>query len=238
MSLVLSQANISDIIFPNWPPRVNSGLLLKTANAPYDKQANSYDRRWRRYVASTLTFLKSSVSFCPSDRILDVGCGTGEFERLILSEHPEQRMVGIDISERMLSAARKKCAAHSGAAFLRANASALPFPDDSFEVIVSASALHYFDQPMASLQEMRRVLAPSGSVVILDWCKDYLMCRLFDFVLRRIEPGYHACYTQREFHLLLSRAGFEIRSAGRVRSRWIWGLMKAVAVSADRTRQP
>ena len=208
-------------------------FALKTANAPYDSQANSYDRRWRRYIAHTLTFLKVSVACCPSDRILDVGCGTGEFERLILSEHPEQPMVGVDISEKMLSAARQKNSTHSSATFLRANASALPFPDNSFDLVVSASAFHYFDQPMASLREMRRVLAPGGSVVILDWCKDYLICRLFDFVLKRIEPGYQACYTQRELSCFLESAALQVRSGSRRRVDPIWGLMIATAVPKD-----
>jgi ubiquinone/menaquinone biosynthesis C-methylase UbiE len=206
---------------------------LKTANAPYDKRANCYDRRWRRYVTSTLNFLRASISFDPSETILDIGCGTGEFERLILTECPEQRMVGIDISDKMLRLARKKCGAYRTATFLRANASALPFPDHTFDLVVSASAFHYFDQPMVSLEEMRRVLIPGGSVVILDWCKDYLMSRWFDLILKRIEPGYHACYTQRDFHRLLSIAGFEIRSADTIRFGWTWGLMKVVAVSAN-----
>jgi hypothetical protein len=83
---------------------------------------------------------------------------------------------------------------------------------------------------------MRRVLIPGGSVVILDWCKDYLMFRGFDLILKRIEPGYHACYTQRDFHRLLNIAGFEIRSADRIRFGWTWGLMKVVAVSRPLTR--
>src|SRR5260221_6600399 len=166
--------------------------------APYDKLAADYGLAWRRYVHRTLNFLRESISFDPSETILDIGCGTGEFERLILSECPEQRMVGIDISEKMFRLVRKKCGAYPTATFLRANAAALPVPDQSYDLVVSASAFHYFDQPMASLEEMRRVLIPGGSVVILDWCKDYLMCRWFDLILKRIEPGYHACYTQRE----------------------------------------
>jgi ubiquinone/menaquinone biosynthesis C-methylase UbiE len=201
-------------------------FIMSKEPARYDKLAADYDRRWRRYVTRTLNFLRASIDFDPSEAILDIGCGTGEFERLILTECPEQRMVGIDISEKMLRLARKKCSAYPTVTFLRANAAALPFPDQSFDLVVSASAFHYFDQPKVSLEEMRRVLVPGGSVVILDWCKDYLICRWFDLILKRIEPGYHACYTQRDFHRLLSIAGFEIRSADRIRFGWTWGLMK------------
>jgi ubiquinone/menaquinone biosynthesis C-methylase UbiE len=207
---------------------------MNSRPAPYDGQANSYDRTWRRYIARTLGFLKASVSFRSSDKILDIACGTGEFERLILSEYPDQQMIGIDISEKMLRFAREKCSGHPNAAFLKADASALPFTDHSFNLVISANSLHYFDKPSAGLAEMRRVLLPTGSLVILDWCKDYLMCRCFDFFLRRFERGYQSCYTQRELERLLDAAGFAIQSGCKTKLGSIfWGHMIAVAVPKE-----
>jgi len=204
---------------------------MKSEPAPYDRHAASYDRTWRRYIARTLGFLKASISFRASDKILDIGCGTGEFERLILREHPDQQMIGIDISEKMLGLAREKCRAYPNVAFLKANASALPLPDQSFDLVVSANSLHYFDKPSVSIAEMRRVLPPTGSLVILDWCKDNLICRCFDFFLRRIERGYQSCYTQRELQRLLAAAGFSIQSTRKIKLGSIfWGHMIAVAV--------
>ena len=204
---------------------------MKRVPAPYDRQANSYDRTWRRYIARTLGFLKASISFRSSDKILDIACGTGEFERLILSERPDQQMIGIDISEKMLDFAREKCSGHPNVAFLKADASALPFPDHSFDLVISANSLHYFDKPNASLAEMRRVLLPRGSLVILDWCKDYLTCRCFDFFLRRTERGYQSCYSRDELRVLLGSAGFAVQSVRRIKLGSIfWGHMIAVAI--------
>jgi ubiquinone/menaquinone biosynthesis C-methylase UbiE len=199
----------------------------------YDRLAKSYDQRWRRYITQTLMFLKSWTSISPQAGVLDVGCGTGEFERLVLREHPEQRMVGVDVSGKMLELARQKCQAYPNVTFCTASASALPFPDHRFDVVVSASALHYFDQPEASLVEMRRVVKPGGVVVILDWCKDYLLCQLFDIVLKLIEPAYHGCYTQRELQRFLASAQFDIQSTRRVRFGLVWGLMTATAVAGS-----
>ena len=56
----------------------------------------------------------------------------------------------------MLEIAREKCQAYPNVTFCAASSSALPFPDHSFDMVVSASALHYFDQPEESLREMRR----------------------------------------------------------------------------------
>lgn len=204
---------------------------MNNESAPYDKHAGTYDRTWRRYVTRTLGFLKGFLYFRSSDKILDIGCGTGELEHTILSERPQQHMVGIDISENMLGLARKKCSPYPNVTFVKAGAAALPFPDHSFDLVISANSLHYFDQPGASLAEMRRVLLPSGSLVILDWCKSYLPCRCFDFFLKRIERGYHSCYTQDELHRLLSSAGFAVQSSQTTKlGSAFWGHMIVVAI--------
>jgi ubiquinone/menaquinone biosynthesis C-methylase UbiE len=205
----------------------------RSVRQQHDRLARVYDQRWSRYISQTLTFLKTWASISPQAAVLDVGCGTGEFERLVLSEHPAQRMVGVDLSVKMLEIAQQKCQAYPNVAFCNASASALPFPDHSFDIVVSASALHYFDQPEVSLGEMRRVLKPGGSVVIMDWCKDFLLCGLFDIALKLIEPACQRCYTQREFHHLLTSAQFDIQSARKVRIGLVWGLM--IATAADRS---
>lgn len=195
----------------------------------YDQLATVYDQRWSGYVANTLSFLKSWAQISPQASVLDIGCGTGEFEQLVLAEHPTQQMLGVDISEKMLSVAKQKCHAYPHVSFHTASASALPFVNHSFDVIISASSFHYFDNPQAVLAEMKRVLKPDGTVVILDWCKDYLLCRLCDIVLKVFDPAYKQCYTQAEFHDLLTAAGFNIYRATKVRFGLVWGLMVATA---------
>lgn len=117
----------------------------------YDRLASIYDQRWNWYVTHTLSFLKTWVNLAASDRVLDIACGTGEFERMVLSENPTQQMVGVDISQEMLAIARQKLHNFSNVAFQSGSASALSFSDRSFDVIVSASAFHYFDDPVAAL---------------------------------------------------------------------------------------
>lgn len=199
----------------------------------YDRLAKVYDQLWQHYITETLSFLKGWACIPTHAAVLDVGCGTGEFERFVLAENRAQTMVGVDPSMKMLEIARRKCAAYPNVTFCRVGASDLPFGNESFDVIVSASAFHYFEQPETALAEMRRVLKPSGSLIILDWCKDYLWCRLIDGALRRIEPEYQQSYTQSAFHELLVSAEFHIQSARRVRFGPLWGLMIAKAVKIN-----
>lgn len=200
-----------------------------TVREQYDQIAAVYDQRWSHYVTNTLLFLKTWVQISPLATVLDVACGTGEFERLVLSEHPKQQLVGVDISEKMLAIARQKCYAYPNVEFHTASASALPFASNSFDVALSANSFHYFDDPLVTLGEMKRVLKPNGTVVILDWCRDYLVCKICDIVLKVFDPAYKQCYTQHEFHRLLASACFERRRATKVRFGVWWGLMVVTA---------
>jgi ubiquinone/menaquinone biosynthesis C-methylase UbiE len=195
----------------------------------YNRLADVYDQRWNYYIINTLQFLNIWVNLSPLDTVLDIACGTGEFERMVLAKHPTQQMVGVDISERMLAIAQQKLQAFPHVSFQVANASALPFSDHSFDVVVSANAFHYFDHPVTALKEMERVLKPAGRVVILDWCRDFLLCQICDILLKLVDPGYKRCYSQDEFHQLLTSAGFEIEHARRMRLGLVWGLMIATA---------
>ncbi len=188
-----------------------------------------YDQRWKSYIADTLSFFKTWAQISPLDTVLDVACGTGEFERLLLTENSTQSIVGVDISEKMLVIAKQKCSIFPQVSFHTASASALPFTSNSFDVIVSANSFHYFDDPLAALIEMKRVLKPDGKIVILDWCKDYLFCKILDITLKIFDPAHQQCYTQEEFHHLLTSANFAVSHATQVRFSFFWGLMAATA---------
>ncbi|MBD2082177.1 methyltransferase domain-containing protein [Leptolyngbya sp. FACHB-17] len=194
----------------------------------YDRLAKIYDQRWHSYITNTLTFLKQWAQIGSHEIVLDVACGTGEFERLLLQDHPNQQIVGIDVSTEMLTIAQAKLQPYSTVTFKPGNVTALPLKDECFDTVVCASAFHYFDCPLDALAEMRRVLKPGGKVVILDWCKDFLLCRLCDVVLRIVDPAHKQCYTQKELQDFLSRSQLRIKASTKLRFG-AWGLMAATA---------
>ncbi len=200
-----------------------------TVRQQYDQMAALYDRLWSRYVSKSLSFLKDWAQLAPTCSVLDVACGTGAFERLVLLEQPTQQIIGVDLSEKMLEIAREKCRDYPNVSFQQASVTGLPFDDRSFDVVVSASALHYFDDPIVALTEMKRVLKLEGELIILDWCKDDWLCRIYDFVLKRLDPAHEHCYTQAEFHRFLGETGFQIQRATRFRIGLAWELMIAIA---------
>lgn len=203
-------------------------VIEDIVQAQYDRLASIYDRRWHFYTRSTLGFLLEWHPWPSEGRILDVACGTGELEWLICQSggiSSGAQIIGVDLSEQMLSVARQKCAGFPQISFITALASHLPFEDESMDLVISANAFHYFPEPIQVLQEMKRVLKPDGSIVILDWCRDYLMCQICDVILTLLDPGYRQCYTESECAHLLNKAQLTIHRSSRRRFGLIWGLM-------------
>lgn len=193
----------------------------------YDHLAEKYDIRWQGYTSSTLDFLKKWLDLKGAEKVLDVACGTGALEQLLVRDHPGQPLSGIDISEKMLAVARRKLKAYPGVTFFKASVFTMPFPKESFDVVVCANSFHYFNNPLAALIEMKRVLKRGGKIVILDWCRDYLICRLCDLFLKVFDPAYRQCYTQHQLNFFLTEAKFRILKAQRFRANSIWGMMVA-----------
>jgi ubiquinone/menaquinone biosynthesis C-methylase UbiE len=191
----------------------------------YNSIADIYDRRWRTYISNTLSFLKNWANIPATNTVLDIACGTGELESLLLNEEPNRSIVGIDISENMLAIAQNKCQKYPHVSFAIANASALPFPDSRFDTIVSANAFHFFDRPDIVLQEIKRVIKPEGKIVIIDWCRDFWWCKICNIYLKVVDRAHRQCYTQKEFHNLIINAKLRINRADKFRFGLFWGLM-------------
>ena len=108
----------------------------------------------------------------PGEVALDEGVGTGDLSfDLLAASDASSRVVGIDLSEGMLEAVRRRAAASAlGPRFeaRHADAQALPFDDATFDRVVAGFAVRNFGDLALGLREMRRVLRPGGFAVILE----------------------------------------------------------------------
>jgi ubiquinone/menaquinone biosynthesis C-methylase UbiE len=101
--------------------------------------------------------------------VLDVGCGPGNFTRIFARAVGDGVVVGLDASRTMLARAVHETHADN-VAYLRGDASALPFRDASFDAICCFAALYLIERPMRAVDEIARVLAPGGRVALLASC--------------------------------------------------------------------
>jgi SAM-dependent methyltransferase len=109
------------------------------------------------------------LSIAPGDRVLDVACGPGNFTRDFAASADSGLVVGIDASAPMLEVAVRDTGADN-VAYVRGDASALPFRDGSFDAVCCFAALYLIEEPMRALEEIVRVLSPGGRVALLASC--------------------------------------------------------------------
>jgi demethylmenaquinone methyltransferase/2-methoxy-6-polyprenyl-1,4-benzoquinol methylase len=101
----------------------------------------------------------------PTDRVLDVACGTGDLTRAFTKAGVND-IVGLDFTPEMLVIAREKV---GGVQFIQGDAMDLPFEDASFDVLSIAFGIRNVADPAKALAEFRRVLRPAGRLVILEF---------------------------------------------------------------------
>ena len=114
------------------------------------------DRRWRRAAVDALALR-------PGARVLDLGCGTGDFVVAVAARGACP--IGVDLSAGMLREARRRLPAHT---LTRADALALPLRDASIDAVVSGFALRNLLSVAAALRESARVLRAGGRIALLE----------------------------------------------------------------------
>src|SRR5690606_27779700 len=103
----------------------------------------------------------------PGERVLDVGCGTGVVTRLAARDvGAGGGAVGVDLEAAMLAVARSVTPPTPGIEWRQADAQALPFDDECFDVALCQMSLQFVEDRTRALAEMRRVLVPGGRVVL------------------------------------------------------------------------
>jgi SAM-dependent methyltransferase len=107
----------------------------------------------------------------PGERVLDVACGTGVVARRA-AQHvdPTGKVIGLDLHADMLAVARSLPEVPGvSIEWQVGNALALPFSDETFDVVLCQQGLQFFSDRPAALREMHRVLLPGGRVVLSVW---------------------------------------------------------------------
>lgn len=105
-------------------------------------------------------------------RVLDLGCGTGTLSIAVKQKHPHAEVYGLDADHDILSRAGSKAArAKVAISFDHGMSIDLPYPDNSFDRVVSSLFFHHLtsDDKRRTCVEVRRVLKPEGELHVADW---------------------------------------------------------------------
>lgn len=152
------------------------GLIhARRRNTPKVFQGRSsrfYDLVSRRVLRGMYRRLAADVDRAAPEgcAVLDVGTGPGVLLVEVAARRPDLRLTGVDLSADMIAAATRNLEPFGErASACVGDVTSLPFPDGSFDLIVSSLSLHHWDHPEAAVPELARILRPGGRVYIYDF---------------------------------------------------------------------
>lgn len=123
--------------------------------------------------------------------VVDVGCGGGQVSRLLAGRLPGARVIGVDLSGAMVARARAAGRRLGNLEIRRGDAMDLPLPPASADLCVSVASIKHWPDQRRGLEQIRRVLRPGGSMVILEVDRrcDPAAARAFAAYWRHVLPG-------------------------------------------------
>jgi demethylmenaquinone methyltransferase/2-methoxy-6-polyprenyl-1,4-benzoquinol methylase len=153
----------------------------------------------------------SRVELRPGSRLLDLATGTGS-QAFAFAEQAGE-VVGIDLSEAMLRVARRKNR-FSNVSFLRADATELPFADESFDAACVSFALHEMPASIRDrvVREMARVTKVRGVAVVVDYAlpRNRVASWLAYHIVKLYERDHYATFVRSDVAALVERAGIRV----------------------------
>jgi ubiquinone/menaquinone biosynthesis C-methylase UbiE len=183
----------------------------------WDKSAPSYDRQIAFFEKVWFGGARQWLGQRARGRVLEVAIGTG----LNLPHYGEEAVItGIELSPAMLAIARQRATDLDRPADLyEGDAEHLPFTDGSFDTVVCALALCSIPSPAAAIAEMKRVLVPGGTLLLVDHiASTWPPIRAAQWLLEQVTArtaGEH--FTRRQLPLVQA-AGFQIEESERLKA--------------------
>lgn len=212
----------------------------------FTEQAGAFeDRRFNRVFTADAAWLFDGLGRGPDDLVLDVAAGTGHAARQLA---PDVRaVVAVDATEEMLRRGREAARAegHRNIVFVRADATALPFLDAGFDIVVCRFAVHHFERPEEQVGEMRRCLRPGGRLLVADLVADAdpAVAAVQNELERLRDPSHVRMLAAEELRALVAGGGWrgapglELRTVRRELSPWLEQAGAAPEAGAEIRRQ-
>ena len=141
----------------------------------YDEISSGYEQLHREEQKNKRLLIQDTIKPKTSDKLLDVGCGSG-----VSSEDWDCEVYGIDTSEKLIEQATKK----KIGTFQVSAGENIPFSDNEFDIVISLTAIHNFTRPDKAIEEMKRV-SKKGSLIAITCLKS----RSLEFIEKSVRSN-------------------------------------------------
>lgn len=195
---------------PEMNENINRGERIRQgALASFDRWAAEYDRSFlSSYIRKVQRRIIKEMAPGEDAFVLDVGCGTGEGIRYLARRVKRGLLGGLDLSPRMIEAARDKLGDRPGIDLRVGDAEDLPWPNSHFDLAMSTFTIHHFPHPDRALAEIARVLKPKGQLFLADLIFPRHFQRPLNGLLTLVEGTPVEVQTLESLRTLLIEASF------------------------------
>jgi len=141
-----------------------------------------------RYLEPDAHLFFRRIGIEPGDKVLDVGCGTGQLA--LIAARAGAQVTGCDIATNSLERARARASQEQlNATFDEGDAEALPYGDAQFDVVSSLVGAMFAPRPNLVASEMLRVCKPGGKIAMANWTPQGFVGQMFKIIARYIAPN-------------------------------------------------
>ena len=141
----------------------------------YDSISKSYNELYQEEQLKKLEIIKKYIKVKLTDKLLDVGCGTG-----ISTNFFKCKSIGIDPSKNLIKQGTKN--------LIYGKAEKIQFKDKYFDITISITAIHNFNNYKKGLREIKRVTKPKGKIIITLLKKAKKYQEIKDLIIKEIKP--------------------------------------------------
>jgi SAM-dependent methyltransferase len=146
----------------------------------------------------------------PGDRVLDIACGPGIVTTAFAPR--VARVTGLDVVPAMIERGRARAAeiGVTNLTFEVGDSNALPYADESFDLVVTRYSFHHLTDPLATLREIRRVCRRDGTIVVADVAPPTDKVAAYDALEKIRDPSHTHALSEPEFDAVFAEAGLAI----------------------------
>lgn len=178
------------------------------SKSAFNVQANTYDvDKNGKHARGQYKYVLNELQQLDFQKILDVGCGTGEILKNIKERYSFVQLYGLDISEEMLKQANDKL--KGTATLILGDAENITLETNSFDLLLCTDSFHHYPNPQQAISEFYRVLKHRKFLLIADYWKPFPIRQIMNLFIPYSNEGDVKIYSKKEIIEFLKRGGFQ-----------------------------
>lgn len=184
----------------------------------YDRQAASYEAKWKNYLARTHEAFLRRITTTADDTILDVSGGTGLLAKMLVDGNYAFKYLAVnDPSEKMLAIARDRLSDKERISFSNYQAEEISVKPNQFDRIFCLNSFHYYTNQPEVLERLNIMLKPGGRLYILDWNRSGFFV-MINKILTWVSSEHIDTRSLPEMNQMVNESGFRLNN----QESWSW----------------